>query len=70
MKVELDIARVRRICEKNLARCVKDSYGLKRIAAMETEIWADYAAKIEDAMKNDSAVGDMEMIERLRPEHR
>jgi hypothetical protein len=57
MKVELDIACVRRSNEKKqVRRRVKDSYGLKRIAAMETEIRADYAAKMagmesEEAMK-------------------
>jgi hypothetical protein len=59
MKVELDIARLRRIGEKKLVRRINDSYGRERIAAMEAEIRAEYAAKMADeefkeAAKNES----------------
>jgi hypothetical protein len=75
MKVELRVINQRLLNEKNLKEPLNDGYGLERIAAMEAEIWADYAAKMadeesEDAMKNDNPVGDMEMIERLRQENR
>jgi hypothetical protein len=74
MDVELFLANNRRIAERGrLTKPLNDEYGLERIDAMETEIRAEYAVKMadeesEDAMKDDSTAGDMEMIERLRPE--